>query len=771
MVSIYKSIIKKGLAFLLIIINISVFAQSATIKGVVKDKDSNLPLEDVVVSIEQSNSHSHSDVSGNFSFIALKAGSYTLDLNKIGYESQKIVTTILEGETKQLDVNLIYHPIGLSSVEIASDRPVSAASSKYLSNIDFDSRPKNSAQDMLRLVPGLFIAQHAGGGKAEQIFIRGFDCDHGTDVATFVDGMPVNMPSHGHGQGYEDLHFLIPETVEGMEIFKGPYSPKYGDFATGAAVQFKTVDSLDNNLIQLESGYVPDANNITANRQLALLKMPHIGDNIYSYIAADVINNRGYFQNSQNFKRVNLFSKTTIAVTDHSHIHFSVSGFGSSWDASGQVPERAVKSGSISRFGSIDNSEGGTTQRNNINLIYHTQIESSEFETQVYSSNYRFKLFSNFTFFLDDPINGDEIEQDDFRTVRGLNAHYTIGHKLGDMNNKFTLGIAYRADYIENQLWHAVKRVRLENRAHAIVHERSNGIYANEVFRFSDQFRIELGARFDYFTFDVDDLLPTDSSHQNYSGFNYQTIISPKFNLIYSPTDRLQLFLNSGSGYHSNDARSIVQKSTQHQLPRAPGAEIGTLFHLSNRFVASIAFWWMDLENELVYVGDDGTTENKGPSRRMGIDVSLRYQLSSWLYADADLNLSKNRFINKIYGSEIASDFYIPLAPTLTSAGGLTAKFKNGFETGIRYRYLAERPANESNTVVAHGYNIFDFSANYKTKHYKIGVIVENITNIKWNEAQFDTESRLYNETQSVDELHFTPGTPFSAKLSVGYIF
>ena len=769
--SIYKSFFRKGITFLFLIFNLNVFAQTATIKGIAKDKDTNLPLEDVLVSIEESNSHSHSDASGGFIFLNVKAGSFTLDINKFGYERQKISVIVTDGETKQLDVNLIYHPIGLSSVDIASDRPVSAASSKYLSDIDFDNRPKNSAQDMLRLVPGLFIAQHAGGGKSEQIFIRGFDCDHGTDVATFVDGIPVNMPSHGHGQGYADLHFLIPETVEGMEIFKGPYSPKYGDFATAAAVGFNTLDSLDHNLIQMETGYVPDRKNITANRGLALLKMPNIGSNITSYFAADIINNRGYFDESQNFKRMNLFSKTTIAVTDHSHIHFSVSGFGSSWDASGQIPERAVNAGIVSRFGSIDNSEGGTTQRNNINLVYHTQIEASEFETQVYTNNYRFKLYSNFTLFLEDSINGDEIEQSDNRTIRGFNSHYTIGHKLGSMFNKFTIGASYRADDIENQLWHAVKRKRLENRAHALIHQRSTGVYANEVFRFSDQLRLELGARFDYFIFDVEDLLPSDSTYQNYSGFNYQTLVSPKLNFIYTPTDRLQFFMNAGSGFHSNDARSVVQEPDRHEIPRAPGAEIGTLLHVSNKFVASVAVWWMELENELVYVGDDGTTENKGPSRRKGIDFSARYQIKSWLLADADINISSSRFINKLYGSKLDTDFYVPLSPTLTSAGGLNARFKNGIETGVRYRYLAERPANESNTIVARGYNVFDFSANYKTKNFKIGLTIENLTNIEWNEAQFATETRLQNESQSVDELHFTPGTPFSAKLIVGYIF
>ena len=769
--NIYKSLNKLYYTATLLLFYLGAFAQTGSIKGLIKDKDTGKPVEDVVVSIEKLNNHTHTDATGSFYFISIPSGKYVIDFIKIGYEKQKIEVEIAKTESKQIEIIFTSSSTDLQSIDISTDRPVTAASSKYLSQMDFENRPKNSAQDMLRLVPGLFIAQHAGGGKSEQIFIRGFDCDHGTDVATFVDGIPVNMPSHGHGQGYADLHFLIPETVKGMEVFKGPYSPKFGDFATAAAVNFSTLDSLENNLIQLETGYVPDAKNITANRGLALLKMPNIGSNINSYFAADVINNRGYFDESQHFKRFNLFSKTTVAVTDHSHIHFSVSGFGSSWDASGQIPEREVNDGTLSRFGSIDNSEGGTTQRNNINLVYHTQIEASEFETQVYTSNYRFKLFSNFTLFLEDSINGDQIEQDDNRTVRGFNTRYTIGHKLGNMFNKFTIGASYRDDNIENQLWHAVKRERLEPRAHAIIHERSTGIYINGIFRFNDNFRLELGGRFDYFIFDVEDLLPTDSTHKNYSGYNYQTLVSPKLNFIYTPNDRLQIFLNAGSGFHSNDARSVVQEPNEHRIPRAPGAEIGTLFHLSNKFAASVAVWWMELENELVYVGDDGTTENKGSSRRKGIDFSARYQINSWLFADADFNISSSRFINKLYGKELRTDFYVPLSPTLTSAGGITARFKNKIETGVRYRYLAERPANESNTIVARGYSVFDFSANYKTNRYKIGFVIENLTNIEWNEAQFATETRLQKETQSVDELHFTPGTPFSARLIMGYTF
>lgn len=759
------------LVCLLLFILICTKAQNAVITGTVKDKETGQPVEDVVVSIEKANNHTHTNVHGEFSFVELPAGAYEIDLNKLGYEKQHLLVELSEREIKLLHIELLFNAKTLSPVSIESDRPVSAASSAYLTQLDFENRPKNSAQDMLRLVPGLFIAQHAGGGKAEQIFIRGFDCDHGTDVATFVDGIPVNMPSHGHGQGYEDLHFLIPETVRDMTIFKGPYAPPYGDFATGAAVQFQTKDTLETNMFQLESAYIPQVSSLTSNRALTLFQLPNLQSSVHSYVAADIIQNRGYFEQDQHFNRFTIFSKTVFSINEKSRLSLTASGFGSSWDASGQIPERAVESGLISRFGSIDNSEGGTTQRNNLNLIYHADLKTGEFETQVYSSNYRFRLFSNFTFNLDDSLRGDEIEQNDYRMIHGLHARYKQSHTVGKINSIFMLGTSFRSDEINNALWHAMKRQRLEVRANSLIHERSTGIYLNEAFRFTDFFRLEIGGRYDYFIFDVEDHLPTDSTHRNYSGYTYQTLFSPKLNAIFTVNPRLQLFVNSGSGYHSNDARVVVQEEKNHQLPRSWGAEAGMLTHINKRLTMSIALWWLDLENELVYVGDAGTTENKGSSRRTGIDLSLRYQFNSWLFADADFNFSKNSFIDTVFGKKLSSDYHIPLAPVVTSAGGLSGKFKNGMEATIRYRYMADRPANEANTIIAHGYTVLDASLHYKLKHFKIGLVVENVLNAKWNEAQFDTESKLPLESKAVDELHFTPGTPLSAKVLVGYTF
>lgn len=757
---------KKLYIILFIILNTIMNGSAQELTGQLKDSISEEPIADVLIKIDDTEIHTHTDAQGKFVIQNLNEATYDVSFSKFGYESFTRTVTIIKDQSTIIDTRMIVKSISLPTVSVAAERSVSAASSKHLSAIDFENRPKNSAQDMLRLVPGLFIAQHAGGGKAEQIFIRGFDCDHGTDVASYVDGIPVNMVSHGHGQGYMDLHFLIPETVGEMDVFKGPYSPKYGNFATGAAVSFSTKDTLENNLIKLEQTFIPEIGNVSVPRVLAMFKAPFNSENVKTYLAADVLNNRGYFDAPQDFTRVNLFSKTIFQLNDHSSLKLSLSTFSSSWNASGQIPDREVLAGRLSRFGSIDDSEGGNTSRTNFNLSYVQRTSNGEFETQMYSFKYRFRLFSNFTFYLEDPINGDEIEQDDNRSVQGLNTRYSFFHKLGNMNNKLTVGLSYRADDIQNDLWHTIDRTRLESKALANVLENNSAVYLNETFRFSDYFRIETGVRYDYFVFDVADQLPTDSLHTNYSGTNYQSGINPKLNFIFTPNDKLQIFINSGRGFHSNDARSVVQDKLNHTLPVADAAEIGTVMTLSKRLVLSAAFWWMDMSNELVYVGDDGTTESKGPSRRSGIDISARYQLSKNLLADADLNISRGRFIEKQFGKELSQDFYIPLAPTLTSSGGLTYTGKF-FESSVRYRHIFDRPANEDNSIIAKGYTLLDLSCAYKYKKAKFSLSVENLLNAEWNEAQFATESRLKNETESVEELHYTPGSPLAIKLGV----
>lgn len=747
------------------------FAKSGFIKGSVTDKVTTAPVNGVTVSLAGTSYTGTTDVNGVFNFGALPVQSYDIIFQNDNYLTKEFKITVEENDTLRINITLTANVIDLPALIVHADRPLSAASSSILNKIDFELRPRNSAQDMLRLVPGLFIAQHAGGGKAEQIFVRGFDCDHGTDVATFVDGIPVNMPSHGHGQGYADLHFLIPEVVNKMEVFKGPYWVQFGDFATGAAVQFNTLDHLDRNSFTLEATSTPTQRAFSGSRGLMMLQLPVNNQHISSYIAGDFIFNHGYFDVDQKFGRFTLFSKTEFKLNDHASLMYSFNGFGSSWNASGQIPERAVKQGIIGRFGSIDTTEGGATQRNNFNLVYTSKQDRNEFTSQAYFVNYRFRLFSNFTYFLNDPVNGDEIEQDDYRTIIGYNGSYSIGGKLGNMNIKTTFGAGFRADNIENQLWHAVAGMRLEPRAHANVYERNMYGYVKEEWSVTPQLHIDAALRENYFTYDVEDLLPTDSTHTNYTGLNYQFLMTPKFNVAYYPSPNVSVFLNSGLGYHSNDARALVQDVGNHRLPRALGVEAGTQIRVTHNAVFSLALWAMDLTDELVYVGDEGATEDNGPSQRRGIDFGTRVQLRKWLLMDLDVNYAKNNLLKKFLGNELPTENLIPLAPTLTSTGGLTTRLQNGFEASLRYRYMHDRPANESNTVIAPGYTVVDLAAAYHTEKFKVSLSAENLMNTEWNEAQFDTETRLYNEPESVEELCFTAGTPLAIKGGITVFF
>ena len=741
-----------------------ILAHQVTVRGIVRDSRLQTALASAVVTIENTAFFAETDDKGQFE-MTVPSGKYTLVVQSSAYETRRL-DVVADDETIELDIAISLLTIHITEVLVKADKPRSAASSLTLNALDFELRPRNSAQDMLRLAPGIFIAQHAGGGKAEQIFVRGFDADHGTDIAGSVDGLPANMVSHGHGQGYMDLHFVIPETVRSMDVFKGPYFAEFGDFATAAAVRFNTFDELPNNLVQFEVGSTPTARGLSSGRALVMYQLPVQHTRISSYLAAELLRAPGYFERDQHFIRQNIFSKTTYRLSALSSVSFTVSGFGSSWDASGQVPERAINQGLITRFGSIDPTEGGTTQRRNTALAYRYADEVNTLEVTAYQSQYRFKLYSNFTFFLDNPDTGDGIEQTDDRQISGMNGQFSRRHKFG----KTTVGVGYRADHIQNGLYRQQYRTRLAATAEATIQEQSVSAFVKNQWQVTNRFRAELGLRSDYFVFDVEDVLAGKTNGQiGISGYNYQTLISPKLDLAYD-LGRAKLFLNAGRGFHSNDARSVVRNQTQHRLPSAWGAELGAQWTYRGVLLSS-ALWWMDLENELVYIGDAGQTEDKGASRRVGIDISGRAQIAKKLYFDADINLSESTFLVTAFGNPTETDNLVPLAPRLTATGGFAYKGNKGLEAALRVRHLAARAANEDASIQARGYTVVDANLMYQIKAYRIGISIENLLNTVWNEAQFATESRLQNEAQPTEEIHFTPGTPVAIKLMLGYKF
>jgi outer membrane receptor for Fe3+-dicitrate len=440
------------------------------------------------------------------------------------------------------------------------------------------------------------------------------------------------------------------------------------------------------------------------------------------------------------------------------------SRFQSQWDASGQIPQRLVEDGTITRFGAVDDTEGGLTSRTNIALD-HTRILNDKMfvRNRAYFSKYDFELYSNFTFFLEDSVNGDQIRQHEDRSIYGVNStlFQNIYQEKYDLEISYSLGLRYD-DLNDIELSKTVNRQTTLNRlAGGDVDEANIYGFVNTTFDFG-VWSINGGLRIDYFDMNYIDRIPTAYTSLSES----QVMLSPKLNILYNPNPSMQLFVKSGIGFHSNDTRVVVAQQGREVLPAAYGVDAGGVFKPIPRLWINGALWYLFLEQEFVYVGDAGIVEPSGRTARKGVDLGMRLQLTRHLFFNTDMNYTHARSIDEGEGANL-----IPLAPELTAVGGLTYRNPTGFNASLRYRYIKDRPANEDFSIVAEGYFITDFNASYTWKNITIGVNVENLLDAEWNEAQFATESRLRTEAQSVEELHFTPGVPRFFKANVQYRF
>ncbi len=755
-----------------------------------------IPFVNIV--IEKSLMGTTSDLNGIFHLNGIEAGKYTLIFSHIGYKTQQSAVEVVSGKTIRLTVKLEPAAFNMEDLVVTAHRPFSIASSQAIRNIDLELRPVKSSQDLLKLVPGLIIAQHAGGGKAEQIFLRGFDCDHGTDVNISVDGIPVNMVSHAHGQGYADLHFLIPELVGDLSIYKGPYFARFGDFATAGAIAFKTKDILKSNSFHLEAGM------FNTLKSTLLLQTGRGSVRQNGILAAQYYTTDGPFKNPQDLQRLNLFGKYFINITPQSRLTFQASAFNSAWNASGQVPDRVVKAGIIDRFGALDPMEGGSTSRQDFSLSFKQIQGDHTYRLQAYLTHYAFKLFSDFTYFLEDTVHGDMIEQNENRWLSGLNMTYDTHKKVKSVILLNTFGGGFRNDAIQSALWHSPNRIRMNPFSNVNIHQANLFVWAQSKIIFNIHWRLEVGLRGDYITYDVDDHLGNandtlSNGRPHASGYAQQAMLNPKFNVVYSPSAKVDIYVNAGTGFHSNDARNVIftQKAKEIEqvklregwseqeiadwlrkhhfdpqqqftgtMPRAYGTETGIRAELFRQLNVGLAVWYMYLDKEFVYVGDGGYSELSHPTQRLGLDFEGRLKLTDWLWADADMTLARGRINGLPEGSN-----YIPLAPEFTLTGGLTMAGFHGFDISLRTIHIGSRPANEDNTVTALGYTLVNFGSAYHWKKYTFSVTIENLLNTAWNEAQFDTESRMKWETKPVDELHFTPGNPFNIKVGASVRF
>lgn len=733
-------------------------AHEPAITGTVLDHQSGLPVPGATVVLENTLRGTTTNQAGQFWFYHLEAGEYRLQISYLGFESQVHLVQVEKGSSAQLTTVLKSGAIQLKEATVPARTHLTTQS---MGRLALQLRPLASAQEALQVVPGLFVAQHAGGGKAEQLFLRGFDLDHGTDVALEVDGMPVNMVSHAHGQGYSDLHFVIPELIRSVEAGKGPHDVRFGNFATAGNIGIQTRDVLDRNVVKLEAGRF-DTYRIMAGANLPgfIAKAP----NQSGFVATEYRFSNGPFESPQGFERLNLMGKYRHSFQGNTILSTSVSLFESSWKASGQIPERAVRSGSISRFGAIDDTEGGRTGKASVNLqLLQLLGHEHSLKNQLYYARYWFSLYSNFTFWLNDPVNGDQIHQRETRDQLGYKGEWRFKKALKEGNSWVsTAGWGLRFDRVsDNELSHTLNRKKVLN-YHALgdVNEVNTYGFLAEELVLGNYWTVKTALRFDRFDFAYRNRIEEQEDQQQAS----QSQLSPKFSLGFKPTTSLALFLKVGSGFHSNDARvSVVNRNT---LPRAWGVDLGSDWKPRPNLLIHAAVWGLDLEDELVYVGDEAIVESNGASRRVGADFSVRYQFAKSWFVDTDVNYAYARSL-----SGEASARRIPLAPEWTSSGGLTWKTDQGFNASLRYRFLGDRAANEDNSLTAEGYALLDAVLGFARPKYAVGLTLVNLLNSAWKETQFETESRLKEESEAVSEIHFTPGTPFSAQLSFSFFF
>ena len=641
----------------------------------------------------------------------------------------------------------------IPEVSVIGERPVAASSEQFIPDKDILLQPQGRPAQVLRLIPGFIAVEHSGGaGKADQYFLRGFDADHGTDVAFFIDNMPINLRTHGHGQGYTDLNFIIPETIQGIDVVKGTYHAEFGDFNTAGAVRFKTRDVLQENVVQGGGGQF--------DTQRYLLMLSPTKDKVRTLFAAEGYYTNGPFENDNRYFRFNFMGKATVNPTVRSELSVTGSYQKSNWNASGEIPFRAVTDGTIDRFGSIDPSEGGKTQRTTGRLQYHYDTPSGgQFFADAYLMYYKLSLFTNFTFFLDDPANGDGINQQDQRYMYGGNLGYRQAGDLFGIHSSVSAGLQVRDDTISNiRLGTQTKRTATGTIVESAVQEASYSPYVKLELQPMPWMRLAGGIRADYFTFDVRNLC--DTCLQQPAGRKDSGQVSPKGNLILGPWFNTEFFVNYGTGFHSNDARSTVAGDSS-PLARAQGVEVGLRSKPwgPDRTELMATFWGLDLSSELVFVGDAGTTEARGATRRYGVEVGARGQIYGPLSFNGSLTWTHAEFKN--------IGLAIPLVPELTAYAALLLRWPEGVSSQLQMTYLGVRPLNEERTVKAPSWLDFDLTERYqlpiKLSHGRLEafLFVQNLFDTNWEGATFAFTSRLPNEPAGgVQDIHFVPGNP-----------
>ena len=667
------------------------------------------------------------------------------------------------------------------TIEVTSDVPAESASSVHLDGGKLRYRPRTQPSDLLRQVPGLVVSQHAGGGKSDQYFIRGFDADHGTDLAIFADGIPVNLTSHGHGQGYADTHWMIPETIESVDVHKGPYAARYGDFYTAGALELRTIDKVDGPTVWVASGApLGDSGTRFARYDHRLVGMasPRLRNNAddKSLLALQIAQNDGPFVNAQDFRQGNALGKWRGRV-GAGELRLATTWYSGTWNQSGQVPEGEVAAGRLDRFGAVDPTEGGIASRASLQLGYTVRDDAGRGALRVsgYAVRNQLELYSNFTLYARDPMNGDQIGQTDDRYVYGADASYERRLEAGGLQALVTAGAQVRYDDAETSLFHAAKRERLamcfDGKAdpcnHTDNHILNAALYAEADLVPAAWIHVRPALRADAFVWDVADLDPGTAGDPMATtrGRAATSIVSPKLSAEIHESEQMTFFANAGMGFHSNDARAAVSTKGEGALARAIGGELGARMKPHARARLSADVWYLRLASEQVWSGDNGGTEPSDPTRRFGLDLEGSFDATHWLSLDANVTWARSTLVaNQGNGGALA------LAPRWMGSGGVSVHDKRSF-VSLRARGIADRPGNDDGSLTAKGYLLLDLVAGKKLGKLDLELTIANLLDTQWREAQFAEESRVTPTGDVMEQMHFTPGLPLTATLKAAYSF
>jgi len=625
--------------------------------------------------------------------------------------------------------------------------PPNMASQTTVTGEELNARPATRPGELLEAVPGLIVTQHSGEGKANQYFLRGYNLDHGTDLAITVDDVPVNMRTHAHGQGYADLNWLMPETINSLKIRKGPYFADEGDFGSAGNLHIGLIDSVPKAIAQLTAGSF-------GYRRIFGMDSVKAG-NGQLLVAGEAATYNGPWVNPDEMRKLNGMLRYTEG-TALDGLSITGMAYSNKWNSTDQIPQRAVPI--VGLFGSEDPTDGGNTNRFALSARIAGTDDAGSWKANAYAVKSQLDLFNNFTYFLRDPVLGDQFHQHDDRVMAGGNASRTLNGAFAGLPMQTTFGVQTRYDAINLALTDTFQRSFLSNVRSDRVGEGSIGIYAQNTVKWTDWLRTTLGWRGDYYQARVDSIFDSNNSGAVSAGIG-----SPKFTMAIGPFNRTEFFVGAGYGMHSNDARGATitedptdpatKLSASPLLVRTKGAETGVRTKIIQGLDTSLSVFVLDQDSELVFSGDAGDTTASRASRRYGVEWTNRYRPTSWIDIDADLALSHARFVG--FDSEQATLYaslagfpeaqignapgnYIPNAPAIVASAGITLGEKTGPFGTLRWRYLGSSPLTEDNAFRSPATSIFNGRIGYRADNgWRIQLDVLNLLNTRTNQITY----------------------------------